>query len=220
MSEASEDSALPAKRRTPPTGRVRNTASHQRILECTIRLLSSTPYPALSIESIASEAGVGKATIYRWWKSKGALVGEALAWHLKPRQAPQTGSVVDDLRLTIEATVQNYSNNLAGVVVPAIAADVAHDPELRASFIESFLEPRREVARQAVQRVIEAELLPADLDVELVMDMWAGAIFYRSLLSDRPTNPDFAAQFVDLLLNRHLPRVSEATPSTTKRRTA
>lgn len=186
-------------------GRVRDPVAHERILAAVISLLATTTYQALTIEKVAKAAGTGKATIYRWWKSKGELVGEALAWCFKPQEAPHTDSVADDLRRTIDQTVRNYSDNLAGVVVPALAADIAHDPDLRASFIRSFLEPRRAAARQPLERAISEGLLPEDLDVDLVMDMWAGAIFYRRLMSDEPLRSDFAERFADMLLNGQLP---------------
>src|SRR5205085_6201861 len=58
-------------------GRVRSDASRVAILDATLKLLEGTPLQQISIESIAREAGVGKATIYRWWNSKAAVVIEA-----------------------------------------------------------------------------------------------------------------------------------------------
>jgi AcrR family transcriptional regulator len=168
-----------------------------------------TSYQSLALEKIAEEAGTGKTTIYRWWRSKGELVGEALAWHLQPDGAVETSSIEDDLRTTIQQTVRNYSGNLAGVVVPAVAADMAHDPDLHKTFLARFLAPRRAVARRPLDRAIEAGLLPEDLDVELIMDLWAGAIFYRTLMSDSPLNDDFPQQFVDLILHGRLPTVAK-----------
>lgn len=198
--------------RTPPVGndvarRRRNSKSHERILEATIRLLGLDSYPSLTMENIAAEAGVGKGTLYRWWKSKGALVGEALAWHLSPSAGPRTDSIRDDLRETVQSTVRNYSGGLAGFVVPSLAADITHDPDLRKTFFAQFLEPRRAVARRPIDRAIEAGLLPEDLDVDLIMDMWAGAIFYRVLMSDRPVDNHFADQITRLLLDLELPRI-------------
>lgn len=205
MVSAADSAASVADTPRPARGRKRSPQTHLSILRSTIRLLSETSYQGLTLERIAEDAEVGKATIYRWWKTKGALVGEALAWHLKPSRAPETGSPEEDLRQTIAATVRNYSGNLAGVTVPAVAADMVNDPDLRASFLKDFLEPRRAVARASVKAAMDARLLPPDLDVELVLDMWAGAIFYRTLLGDEPVNPRFTEQFMDLLLHNRLP---------------
>jgi hypothetical protein len=74
-----------------------------------------------------------------------------------------------------------------------------------------FLGPRRAVARQPIDRAIKAGLLPEDLDVELILDLWAGAIFYRTLMGERAVNDDFPQQFVDLLLNKKLPTTKHAS---------
>ena len=186
-------------------GRKRSDEVHQNILQATIRQLSQGSYQSLRLEHVAEEAGVGKATIYRWWKSKGALVVEALVRSLKPGAAPNTGSPIDDIKKTIDATVRNYSNNLTGVTVPALAADLVNDPDLREAFLTDFLGPRRDVARMSLERAMSAGLLPENLDTELLMDMWAGAVFYRTLFGTQPLNKNFTQQILDLLLEKKLP---------------
>lgn len=196
---------------TPPVrklGRKRSGQVHENILKATLRQLADGRYQSLRVEHVAEAAGVGKATIYRWWKSKGALVVEALVSALEPGRAAITGAPVEDLKSTIDATVRNYSNNLTGVTVPALAADLVQDPQLRQAFLRDFLEPRRAAARLSLEQAMAAGLLPADLDTELVMDMWAGAVFYRTLFGTHPLNANFTQQFMDLLLERKLPTVS------------
>jgi AcrR family transcriptional regulator len=188
-------------------GRKRSDQVHANILQATLRQLAEGRYQSLRLEHVAERAGVGKATIYRWWKSKGALVVEALVSALKPGQATITGAPVEDLKKTIDATVRNYSNNLTGVTVPALAADLVKDPALRKAFLTDFLGPRRAAARSSLEQAMAAGLLPGNLDVELVMDMWAGAVFYRTLFGTRPLNRNFTQQILDLLLERKLPTV-------------
>ena len=48
-------------------GRPRSEPTRRSILDATIRLLDTESVQTLTIEAIAREAGVGKATIYRWW---------------------------------------------------------------------------------------------------------------------------------------------------------
>ena len=58
------------------TNKRRSAQSHAAILDATVKLLGSTGYVDFSIEKVASEAGVGKQTIYRWWSSRADLVLE------------------------------------------------------------------------------------------------------------------------------------------------
>jgi AcrR family transcriptional regulator len=62
-------------RRLP--GRPRSEHARQAILSSTLKLLQHTGFPDLTIEAIAADAGVGKATVYRWWPNKSALVVDA-----------------------------------------------------------------------------------------------------------------------------------------------
>lgn len=62
----------------PRRGRPRSEAAHQNVLDATSRLLAEFSYESITVERIAAEAGVGKQTIYRWWKNKAQVVLEAV----------------------------------------------------------------------------------------------------------------------------------------------
>lgn len=163
-------------------------------------MLAEAGYHGLTMEGVAARAGVGKATVYRWWRSKGALAGEALAHYLDIDAIPDTGNSRTDLLEVVRTTIHNYSATVAGTVIPALAADLINDPELKRVFLGQFLHPRRAVAASTLRRVIERGDLPEDLDVDLVMDMWAGTVFYRVLISENPVDDRMADQLVDLVL--------------------
>src|SRR5689334_19605183 len=84
--------------RRPHTGRRRNDAAREAILDAAFRLISDPGTEGVTIDAIAAEAGVGRQTIYRWWPSKGAVVADALARHARvvvPER--HTGSFAGDL---------------------------------------------------------------------------------------------------------------------------
>src|SRR5258707_13873882 len=57
-------------------GRRRSEASRKAILDATYELLKAIGFHQMSIEGVASRAGAGEATIYRWWSSNGVLAVE------------------------------------------------------------------------------------------------------------------------------------------------
>lgn len=187
------------------TGPHRNAQTHKAIIESTWRLLESVGYHALRIEKVAADAGVGKATIYRWWPSKSALAAEAIATRLDLSPIPNSGDPRQDLKDGIQITIDNYRGTVAGVALPALVAELVYDEDGYAAFHESFLRPRREASAQAVRRAIKAGLLPADTDAELLLDTWAGAIFYRVLISHQPFEPDLAEKLTALILGETRP---------------
>src|SRR6478672_6817511 len=62
----------------PHTGRRRNEAARQAVLDAALRLLVESKGAPITVEAVARAAGVGKQTLYRWWPSKGAVLLDAL----------------------------------------------------------------------------------------------------------------------------------------------
>lgn len=174
--------------------------SLRAILGATLSLLSENGYHDLTMEGVASRAGVGKQTIYRWWSSKGELVGDAIAAHLDLTPIPDLGDTRAELVRAVEGTIANYADTHLGVTVPALAADLARDPQLLSSFRRHFLQPRRELAAAVIFRAVARGELPPAIDPELLCDIWAGAVFYRVLVSGEPIERDLAERLVDVVL--------------------
>ena len=187
-------------RKPASSGNRRNPHTHKAIIDATLDLLKTVHYPDLTIESIAAAAGVGKATVYRWWPSKGALVAEAVSSTLTVEDPPESGDLHADLVAAAEISIRNYARPPGGILVTALAADLATDPELLQSFIARFALPRRTTVRKLIQRAAEEGLITPHLDPELVMDMWAGAVIYRSLMKHTPIGNHFAEELVNAFL--------------------
>jgi len=78
-------------------GRPRSKKSHEAILSATRDILMDEGVHELSIEGVATKAGVGKATIYRHWKSKEELISEAIGTIADEIEIPDTGNAINDL---------------------------------------------------------------------------------------------------------------------------
>lgn len=193
--------------RPPDTGpeRRRSFRSHQAILAATAQLLAEVGYTALTIEGVAARAGVGKATVYRWWPSKGALVIEAMSAELAMPPLPETGDLRQDLLTVGRSIVQTLAHSPAGVVIPALAADLMRDPGMAEQFRDRMIRPRRTAVTRILRRAADRGELPADLDTELLLDVYSGAIFYRVLVSGEPVTDLLADQLVSLLLDGKTP---------------
>lgn len=182
------------------SGAKRSAEVHDAILDAAIERVAAVGYHGTTIEGIAANARVGKATVYRWWASKGALVGEALVRRLAVGDVPSTDDTRSDLIAMMSTTVENYARTIGGLVIPALVADLAHDPEARQTFLKGFFGPRRAVAEAVLRRAISVADLPPDTDIELVMDILGGTIFYQELFKNSPLDGKTAAQLVDTIL--------------------
>lgn len=174
--------------------------SAPKILNAARDILSGHGYSALTIEAVAAAAGVGKSTIYRWWPSKEALVGDALAEAFRGDVIPDLDDTRAELRRAVDMTIENYANEDVAVTLPALAADLFPNPELMARFREAFLLRKRENIAVALRRAIQRGDLPADLDTDLLQDVWAGTILYRRLMIGSPLDENLAESLVQLAL--------------------
>src|SRR4051794_19069285 len=126
-----------------PRGRPRDPRRDESIYGAVLELLAEVGFDRMSLDAVASRAGVSKPTIYRRCPDgKAALVAAAIAFHhdAKP-SAPDTGSLRGDLlamvRLMSEQMVENAQ--LAG----GLMSQLRTSDELREIFAEHVIEPER-----------------------------------------------------------------------------
>jgi AcrR family transcriptional regulator len=182
-------------------GRPRSEHSRRAILRSTLKLLRKEGgFPDLSIEAIAADASVSKATVYRWWPSKAALVADAFAESsVDELQFPDTGSVHRDVNLQMRKLIRVFRSE-RGKVVAALLAGGQSDPELIEAFRERFLWPRRRQAYKTLQRGVDRGELPRSANLDLILDSLYGPIYMRFLIRHAELNDEFADQLCTLIL--------------------
>jgi AcrR family transcriptional regulator len=183
--------------RKSPDERRRRAGPRRAILRSAGKLFHRHGLRRLTIEAIAEDAGVGKATIYRWWPSKAALVLDAIHEQVGPDIAlPDTGSAREDLRLQIASLVQILTSNRTGRAYIALVAESQYDPDLAEAIRDRLIARRRAATREVLERGIARGELRAGLDVEIAIDALYGALYYRLLVSHEPLEPGYADALV------------------------
>jgi AcrR family transcriptional regulator len=183
-------------------GRPRSAEADRAILAATLDLLASRGLAAMSIEEVAARAGVGKATIYRRWPSKGLLALDAFVASFAEQQPlPDTGTLRGDLIAALSAWVRAVTLTSIGPMLTGLIAEAQHDPSLRAAWRERVLEPLRGQHRIMLDRAIARGEIPATIDREVVLDLFFGAAQHRLLLGHLPLTDEFIEQVVDMILN-------------------
>ncbi|WBB71600.1 TetR/AcrR family transcriptional regulator [Micromonospora sp. WMMD1128] len=166
-------------------GRPRSTRADEAIVEAALDLLAEgNSVEALSIEAIAARAGVGKATIYRRWPGKEALLVDALG-RLKGAP-PRTGghSVRDDLVLLVSAVGQHVDPRVRKIM-PCLVPEVNRSSAHRAAY-EAIIEPRRQAMREVLRRAVDSGELRADIDIEVAMALLTAPILTQRMLPWHP----------------------------------
>ena len=146
-----------------------------------------------------------KTTVYRWWPTKAALVIEAVSLALPMPAQPDTGDLRHDLLVAVRRAMHTIARTPTGAVIPALAADVISDPQLAEQFRNQLIRPRRSAVVDILRRAAARGELPPDVDTDLLLDVYAGVVFYRILISGEPVTDLLAEQLVDLLLDGKTP---------------
>lgn len=184
----------------PHTGRRRNEAVRQAILDAALRLLADADGDPVTVETIARTAGVGKQTLYRWWPSKGAVLLEALTDRAdQDVPAPDTGTLRGDLCATLTATFEVAQHEPWAPALRTLTREAARDAHL-AELMRSYTESRRDVLRRLLERGRERGELPSGQDVDLMVDQVYGVFWYRFLLGHAPLDTETAVRLTDALL--------------------
>ena len=181
-------------------GAKRSEASRQAILDATFALLEEVGFDRFSIEGVAARGRVGKTTVYRWWRSKGALAVEAFLAKTEPLIAfAGTASARDDIVQQMRAVAGLYRGPTGRFVREMIGAG-QHDPAMREAFVSGFLNPRREQAREVFQRGVTAGEFRSGLDADGAIDALWAPIYYRLLVSGGPIDDPFVHSHANLVL--------------------
>jgi AcrR family transcriptional regulator len=186
-------------------GRPRDARADRAILTATLRLMADHGVRDLRMDDVADHAGVGKATIYRRYRSKDELVTDAVATLVSEITIPDTGSTRADLLALMTQAVQLYSGSLAAGLMPGLLEEARRNPELASTVRDQFLARRREALSAVLERGVGRGDLRRGLDLELALDVLAGAIFYRLLVTGGPIDEHLAHGIVDLVLRGFAP---------------
>ncbi|MFC4003356.1 TetR/AcrR family transcriptional regulator [Prauserella oleivorans] len=188
----------------------RSERSRQAILGATRALIAEVGYAKLSIEAIASRAGVGKQTIYRWWPSKGAVVFDAILALSEqspgePVALPDTGDLEADLKQVVRATVAEFSDPAFDAPIRALTTELVHDAELAALYEKRVAAPVDEAKKERLRSAQRAGQLRADADLDLVLDLLYAPVFRRWLLRTGPLTAEFADAVVEATVRAFSP---------------
>jgi AcrR family transcriptional regulator len=181
-------------------GRPRSEAARQAILAAATALIDEKGYGAVTMEGIARVAGVSKQTIYRWWPTPAAIVLEALNEGAS-RIAPltETGDLGHDLRVFVRRSVLGARGKVARLLT-ALMAEAQRSQSFAWSFQEGFLAQRRAVMHELLERARSRGQLQSSVDINLLVEMFFGALWYRLLAASGPINRRFADDLTDSLL--------------------
>jgi len=178
--------------------RTRSEATRRAILDAAVAELREHGYPAVTVDGIASRAGAGKQTIYRWWGSKADVVLDAVLDLAEAVIAvPDEGTLAADLEAFLVATFRQRDQRAA---LTGLMAQSVLDPVFATAFRERFLMRRRAALRTVLDRGRARGEIGPEVDIEMLLDVAFGVLWYRLLVDNAPLSEDAGRELAALLL--------------------
>lgn len=189
--------------RKPPNPSRRNPQVHDAILDAAAALLAEKGYAGVTIDAIASRAGAGRQTIYRWWSSKAAIFMEVYNRAAKETIGEageiDTGSLVGDVQMLILGLRLLFSQTIAGRAMQGMVAEVQCNPSAAQPFLK-FMEERFAIADRIYERALARNEIEPGLDRDTFVDLIGGPIMYRLLIEHAPLDEAFALKVAQVVI--------------------
>jgi len=202
---ATSDIARPSR-----GGRPRDPSRDGVIRAAILRLLADVGYSALTMDAVASEAGVGKATIYRRWRTKQDLVVDTISDLNRAEAAvPDTGSIEGDLRAMMHQMVATITGP-TGAATHSLLSTIPHQPALADAFRNGPLMVWRESFREIWARAEERGEVRPGLADSVTAESTSALMVQRWLLTGDPVDEAYAD---DVLKRVVLPLIRDAQAS-------
>jgi AcrR family transcriptional regulator len=173
-------------------GRPRSGRADAAILDAARAVLAEEGWTGFTVEKVAARAGVAKTTLYRRWSSRADLAVGAVAEMVDAAvRLPPADSAEDDIRNAVRAVVAVMGTPSGRAAYLAVMAEAARDAPVRERVERSVLAPLRRTVASGVQRAQARGEVPADLDIDLVLDVITGPVVNRLLVRQVPIDDAF-----------------------------
>jgi AcrR family transcriptional regulator len=181
-------------------GRPRDPSRDGVIRAAILRLLADVGYGALTMDAVASEAGVGKATIYRRWRTKQDLVVDTISdLNRAEATAPDTGSIEGDLRSMMQQMVSMITGP-TGAATLSLLSTIPHQPALAQAFQDGPLAVWRKAFEELWARAEARGEAPSGLATSVIAETTSALMVQRWLLTGRPVDTAYADEVLDTVV--------------------
>jgi AcrR family transcriptional regulator len=181
-------------------GRPRDPSRDSVIRAAILRLLADVGYGALTMDAVASEAGVGKATIYRRWRTKQDLVVDTISdLNRAEASAPDTGSLEGDLRQMLRSLV-SVINGPTGAATLSLLSTVPHQPALAEAFRNGPLAVWRQAFEEIWARAEGRGEVRPGVAGSVAAETTSALLVQRWLLTGKPVDETYADEVLDTVV--------------------
>ncbi|MBY5458941.1 TetR/AcrR family transcriptional regulator [Rhizobium leguminosarum] len=194
-----ESNATQKKRGRPPSA-----AAQRSALEAAHEILMAEGFGRMTIEAVAARSGVGKPTIYRSWANAQELAMAALLVNRLPEAEVGGGTAQAALGAQMSGLVTAFASTRGRQITMALAA-ADPESEFTKAFRNQVILSSRNAGRVILEEALARGEIVPPLDMEALLDMIYGPVFFRLLVGHRPVSPEFGDAIVRTALRAVAP---------------
>lgn len=163
-------------------GRPRDPETDGRITAAAAELLLERGFEKTTVDEVAARAGVGKATVYRRWRSKDDLAVAAMeSLFASEMPEPDTGSIREDLTESYRRALEFVNSPLGARFVRMSVSESIRDQRIAALY-RSSVERREGQSRRTFERAVERGEVRGDVDIDAAVQWLGGMITARAVV--------------------------------------
>jgi AcrR family transcriptional regulator len=184
------------------SGRIAGPVSQTRqaVVMATIDLIDRMTYPSVTIDAVARMSGVSKATIYRHWSSRQALILEAYTQKTNKLTAVvDTGNAIDDLRTYLRKLAYCLNLGTTASTISGLIVDAINDPDFAGHYRATILKERRRTLLLILRKGQQRGQIRRDVDITTAVDAMYGAVHHRLLVTGQPIDDNFVSNLTDIV---------------------
>jgi AcrR family transcriptional regulator len=189
-----------AVKQPPRRGRPRDAHVDRAILDATLQELRDVGYQRMSLDGIATRAGVSKPTIYRRWPNKPSLAIGAIEVLVAQEGPVTTGNTRNDLKRQLQHAHDNLQRASSVTLIGTLLAEKERHPRFLETYRERLVRPRRAKITEILRAAQERGEIREDADIETAALILTGFLPANYIVSDKPQIGDWLGPGVDLVL--------------------
>lgn len=184
-------------------GRPRSPEVDRAIHQAALKLFIEKGFEGVTLEKVAEHAGVARTTVYRRWTSKEALIADAIIVERgEPERSLARGAAIstDSTGRMLDALVNVWTSPNYLKIVARLIGSVPEHPKLMSIYWDTYLVPRRHAVVQVLERFRDQGLIAKTADIDILLDLIAGAVTYHLLVRPgRPSPREFRAYLLKVI---------------------
>jgi len=185
--------------------------AHEKVLKAAFRLIAERGVEGASMDAIAADSGVSKATVYKHWADKDALLIDVIRHQSASHPDFNTGDARADLTEMLRFLARRPKSRETAKIWPLIMGYAASNPRFARALRQYVLRPRRNLVLRLLAQGAETGGLRENIDPEFAMDLLIGPIMHRRFIDDKNVPPDLPERVVDYFW-KAFARTRTATP--------